>query len=415
MAGAGEPLAPVDQAHAGLDDPLADRALADDPLADGAPFGAAAAGATARDSVAGSTVSERAREVLADDADLVDPDVADPDLVGLDVDGDTRTDLGLPPEPRPAPTAQPTAQPTARRTDPADAPAQPDDIGPVETDSEATVTIPVGSPGRGGPPGTPRPPARGPASGAYGGDADLRTQRIAPLPFGPSAGTQAEQQPARAFRPQPPASPLDFQDERPRGDRRKRGLAALAAVLGLVVVVLIAGFLLVRGLVGGGADNRAGSAPPPSASLGPAAIPSGYTRYAGTGFTVGVPAGWPPQSGRDGVVDAREPGSTRFLRLITVDSTTSALDQLTAAEKQFAANPSYGAYQRVKLGKVDYRGLDAADWEFTFTLDGVPRHVLYRGIVTGGRTYGLYLSTPADQWAKTSTVFQVAATTFRTS
>jgi len=60
------------------------------------------------------------------------------------------------------------------------------------------------------------------------------------------------------------------------------------------------------------------------------------------------------------------------------------------------------------------RGLDAADWEFTFTLDGVSRHVLYRGIVTDGRTFGLYLSTPAQQWTQSANVFQVAATTFRT-
>ena len=69
----------------------------------------------------------------------------------------------------------------------------------------------------------------------------------------------------------------------------------------------------------------------------------------------------------------------------------------------------------MKLARVDYRGLDAADWEFTFTLDGVPRHVLYRGIITGGKTYGLYLSTPESRWAASRNVFQVAADTFRTS
>ena len=97
-----------------------------------------------------------------------------------------------------------------------------------------------------------------------------------------------------------------------------------------------------------------------------------------------------------------------------IGSTRPALSQLSAAEKQFSADRSYGDYRRVKLQKVDYRGLDAADWEFTFTLDGIARHVLYRGIVTDGRTFGLYLSTPADQWTKSTDVFQVAANTFRT-
>ncbi|HST63743.1 MAG TPA: hypothetical protein VLM05_01025, partial [Mycobacteriales bacterium] len=149
--------------------------------------------------------------------------------------------------------------------------------------------------------------------------------------------------------------------------------------------------------------------------LGPATIPDGFTAYEGSGFSVAIPSGWPPAKQRSGVVDAKEPDSTRFLRLITVGSTAAAFDQLSAAERQFDADPSYGAYKRVRLERVDYRGLDAADWEFTFILDRVPRHVLYRGIVTGGKTYVLYLSTPESRWAASKNVFQVAADTFRTS
>jgi hypothetical protein len=411
-------------------------------------------------SVAASTAGGRGRETLAADDDLVDPDIADPDLLVLD-DGtrDTRAALGLPAPaepgtgaPRPAPAAQagspapwtatagpPAHQDTARAADSwagwrgeqdaaeqdaaeqdaaergaagagagglvGEAASGVGEVRPVETDSEATVTIPAADAG------TARPP-RPPTYGGYGGEADLRTQRIAPLPFGPPP---ADQQPARAFRPQP-NSPLDFQGERPPEDRRKRGLAALLVVVGLVVVVLVAGVLLVKGVVGGaGSDTSAGGGPTSSASSGPAPIPAGYTGYHGSGFSVGVPDGWPAETQRDGVVDVREPDSSRFLRLITADSTAPARDQLAAAEKQFAADPSYGSYRRVKLQKVAYRGLDAADWEFTFTLDGVARHVLYRGIVTGGRTYGLYLSTPAELWTKSTSVFQVAASTFRTS
>jgi len=339
-------------------------------------------------SVAGSTVGERARDVLADDAYLVDPEVADPELV--DMNAATHTDLGAPLEPLAMP----------------DRPAG--EGSRDGTDSEATVTLPSRPLT-----GAASPPAarRAPAYGSYGGGDELGTQRIAPLPFGtPPSGRQ---QPARAFRPQPPSSPLDFQDERSRGDRRKRNAAALLIVVVLIAAVLAGGFLLVRSLRGGG-DPNAGAPPSASASLGPATIPANYTRYQGAGFSVGIPKGWPPAERPNGVVDAREPNSTRFLRLITVDSTRSALSQLTSAEQQFENDPSYGAYRRVKLEKVDYRGLDAADWEFTFTLDGVARHVLYRGIVTNNRTFGLYLSTPSDEWAKSTDVFRVAADTFRT-
>jgi hypothetical protein len=339
-------------------------------------------------SVAGSTVGERARDVLADDADLVDPEVADPELV--DMNAATHTDLGAP--------LEPLAMPDRLAAD----------SSPDGTDSEATVTLPSRPlTGAASPPAT----RRAPAYGSYGGGDELGTQRIAPLPFGTSPS--GPQQPARAFRPQPPSSPLDFQDERSRGDRRKRNVAALLIVVVLIAAVLAGGFLLVRSLRGGG-DPNAGAPPSASASLGPATIPANSTRYQGAGFSVGIPKDWPPTERPNGVVDAREPNSTRFLRLITVDSTNSALSQLTAAEQQFENDPSYGAYRRVKLEKVDYRGLDAADWEFTFTLDGVARHVLYRGIVTDNRTFGLYLSTPSEQWTKSTDVFRVAADTFRT-
>ena len=338
-----------------------------------------------RESVAGSSVGGRGRDVLADDADLVDPHVADPDLVGMDAS--TSADLGVPLEPIGTPQRPPAEQTQAG------------------ADPDATVTLPS-RPGGSAPSGSPRTPAYG----SYGGRDDLRTQRIAPLPFG--SAPAEPQQPARAFRPQPPSPPPDFQDERSRGDRSKRGLAALLVVAVLVVAVL-GGFLLFRNLRGGGSPSASGP-PSATASLGPATIPTGFSRYAGTGYTVGIPAGWPPKARSSGVVDARDPGSARFIRLITVDSTASALSQLTTAEQQFENDPTYGSYQRLKLRKIDYRGLDAADWEFTFTLDGEPRHVLYRGIVSNGRTFGLYLSTPADKWTGSTNVFQVAATTFRT-
>ena len=113
------------------------------------------------------------------------------------------------------------------------------------------------------------------------------------------------------------------------------------------------------------------------------------------------------------MVDVTEPGSDRrFLRLITVGGGSKpALEQLTAAEAQFAANDAYAPYQKIRLEDVNYRGYDAADWEFTFGEQ--QRHVLYRGVVVDGRTYGIYLSVPADRWEESKPVFQVAADTFR--
>ena len=149
-----------------------------------------------------------------------------------------------------------------------------------------------------------------------------------------------------------------------------------------------------------------------ASSSAPAPLPAGYTLYRGGGYSIGVPPGWRAGEEKDGVVDIREPGSSRFLRMITVGGTSDALAQLTGAEQQFAAKAVYKPYARVRLENISFRGLDAADWEFTFTLNGQLRHVVYRGVVTGGTSYGIYLSTPADRWEQSAQILKVASDTF---
>lgn len=256
-------------------------------------------------------------------------------------------------------------------------------------------------------------------------DPDEPTQVVAPLPFG---GPREQQRPA----PRPPAwapapgggggrggdggGPLGFSGERPREERRKRNAAALVAVVALVLVAVLGAYLLVRGIRDGSSGQGAGGTPTssPSAAQSDAAVPSGYRRYQGDGFSIAVPADWKAEEGRNGVVDIKEPGTSRFLRLITVGgSGSSALAQLRAAEDQFSANDAYKPYERIKLGDVDYRDYDAADWEFTFELQGQERHVVYRGVATGGRSYGIYLSSLESTWSESAEVLKVAFDTFR--
>jgi hypothetical protein len=293
------------------------------------------------------------------------------------------------------------------------------DATPAE-DAGATTALPSWLPDR---------PGATTVLGTYGGPVDPRqpedaTQRIAPLPFG---GPPPEP-PRRAFAPaghQPanqPASqpghehgqqhgavlPGDLLADRAPADRR-RTVAALLAAVGLLVVAIVAGGLLLSGV---GRDGGGGGGNPSAAPTGPAELPAGYTEYEGDGFTVGVPATWQEEPEREGVVDLSEPGSdNRFLRLITVPGSKPALTQLKDAEAQFQQNPAYAPYEQVRLENVSYRGYDTADWEFTFGKQ--QRHVLYRGIVVGGTTYGLYLSVPADRWEESRGAFQVAADTFR--
>jgi eukaryotic-like serine/threonine-protein kinase len=154
----------------------------------------------------------------------------------------------------------------------------------------------------------------------------------------------------------------------------------------------------------------------PGGALGgasPASLPAGFHLHTDpTGFTVGVPDGW--QRSTEGPrTYFREPGRARYL---LVDQTTQPKDDpLTDWQ---ANEPSVarrlGGYERIFLDRVDYRGWNTADWEFTYAGRNDRVHVLNRNIrVSDGRAYALYWSTPERQWADSRGMFDVIAQSFQ--
>jgi hypothetical protein len=232
-----------------------------------------------------------------------------------------------------------------------------------------------------------------PEAAGRGSNDDVPTQVIPaqPVPFG-LGGFAAERPP-----------------EDPRPDRTA---AAMLIVAGLVVVLLVAAVVAARAWLGDstGSTRRAGSTVPSASPTGPAGLPAGFRRYQHPGgFSVAIPEGWTAEQRGTGIVDAQEPGSSRFLRLIRNGSSAGALRQLKAAEPGFAQrNPEY---RRLRLENVSYHRYDTAEWEFTFSRNGVMRHVLYRTIVADGASYGIYLSVPDSRWAASRRIFDVGTAT----
>jgi hypothetical protein len=73
----------------------------------------------------------------------------------------------------------------------------------------------------------------------------------------------------------------------------------------------------------------------------------------------------------------------------------------------------FEGYQRIRLEAVDYRGWNAADWEFTWRPGSGTLHVLNRNIrVSDKRAYALYWSIPSSDWQDRKADFQVVADTF---
>ena len=130
-----------------------------------------------------------------------------------------------------------------------------------------------------------------------------------------------------------------------------------------------------------------------------AEVPPGFERHQDpTGFSVAVPAGWQPE--REGSrVYLHDPESSAYL---LVDQTDDPRPDVVADWQQQEPGVArrQEGYRRIgEIRPVDYRGWQAADWEFVFG-PGERTHVLNRNVITspGTKAYALYWSVPSSRW-----------------
>ncbi len=118
--------------------------------------------------------------------------------------------------------------------------------------------------------------------------------------------------------------------------------------------------------------------------------PAGFTTDTGeAGWTVALPPGYQQTApGR-----YRQADTGRELRIDTGEGQPDAVADRERQAASFARrNPSY---EQIRIEPVDYQGVEAADWEFTF--QGL--HVLNRVFVVGGTGHSLWLQTPEDDFS----------------
>jgi hypothetical protein len=301
-----------------------------------------------------------------------------------------------------------------------------------------------------------------PASAAPLQKADPPQQAVAtPVPLrkrdpdvqGPAAGARPTAAPlahaASAVAPSGPASqPKPNDARRPGGSRRGRAAALVAALM-----LLVGGgggwWLVTRDGSGpasrtaspstsGGPQARSSVAPTPvalpdsaptvesasDATPSPArtrdgeeeepeaAVPAGFTLHEDdTGFSLAIPDGWERER-RGTSVYFREPSGRRYLQVDQTDEPKpDAADAWRANEPSVAGR--LADYERVRLEPTEYRGWQAADWEFTWQADSGRLRVLNRGfVVDGDQAYALLWSVPEDQWEDGLEDFEVFARTF---
>ena len=198
----------------------------------------------------------------------------------------------------------------------------------------------------------------------------------------------------RMFSPDPGAPPVVFTPEEEHREPpapwpvpRSRG--KLTAVLcGAVVLVLLA-ILFTNGreiLTREGRDARIMSSVDWAEYVDPE-----------TGFRIDYPSDW--RWSRDGqYTDFRHPNDAAALRVVVQDANgRTAENGWIELERRFRGEQP--SYSRIRLEATRFRGFGAAEWEFTYSRNGIELHNRDVGVVTGTKAFSLNFESRASTWS----------------
>ena len=239
-------------------------------------------------------------------------------------------------------------------------------------------------------------------------------QRTSALPVAEVRAAAAAAAPAAKPAPSQPAW-----DRPPPVARRRRRSRSRALLAGLVLLPAASVVALVvvldpgSGGRPGGQPAEQGSSPSAAASADPGtALPDGWTLLeAEQGWGIGVPPGYVRSTYRGSQVQLRDPAARRTLR-VDVQATADGGAEQALARLSPSLGGQLAGYQELRLEAADYRGLDAADLEFTY-VDQTELRVLDRAVVAqDGRTYYLYWQVRATDWEQALPVFEQLLETF---
>jgi hypothetical protein len=186
-----------------------------------------------------------------------------------------------------------------------------------------------------------------------------------------------------------PPEPAPTSTSVSRAPGRRRGLRTLLLLVPLVLLAAAAAVLLRPSGDGGRDEAGPGDAKQYQGELVAWTHPE-------AGYTVHYPKGWLVQPKDGSTTDFREPNTGRYLR---VGWTATPSDDPVAAwesgEQSFQSK--YPIYDRIRIEGTQYRGHDAAIWEWTYKVER-ELHAINLGWVDGDRGYALNFQTRAVDW-----------------
>ncbi|MFI5795430.1 serine/threonine-protein kinase [Streptomyces sp. NPDC051677] len=119
------------------------------------------------------------------------------------------------------------------------------------------------------------------------------------------------------------------------------------------------------------------------------------THEGGQGYSIGLPTGWKYKS--SGAAGDRFTGPDG--QTLLVAWTTTPKDDPVADWKNQERYMKRSQYQKVRIEKVNYRGWNTADWEFTYTEGGTAYRTIDRGfVVSASQGYALMYTAKSATW-----------------
>ncbi|MFD6172088.1 serine/threonine-protein kinase [Streptomyces coeruleorubidus] len=199
----------------------------------------------------------------------------------------------------------------------------------------------------------------------------------------------------------------------PTGSNRRRRLRTLALVVALAAIIGGGTAVVLQQWdesrqTAGGASGSPGST---TVEQPGGSVPDGWTRRDDpAGFSLYLPKGWKRKTfgpqGELKQIDYTPDGGRHFVR-IAVDTSPDFADPYAHQLDLEQQLQRLVDYKRVKLERNVYRDRDGALWEYTWTAQakdtefpGPRRAIEETYVARDGTEYALYMSAPAQDWAK---------------
>lgn len=121
----------------------------------------------------------------------------------------------------------------------------------------------------------------------------------------------------------------------------------------------------------------------------------GDVAQGGQGYSIGLPKGWAFQSASAAGDRFTGPDGQKLLVAWTSTPKGDPVGDWKNQERYMVRSQ----YQKIRIGQVDYRGWNAADWEFTYVESGTKYRTIDRGFVVNDHLgYALMYTAKAANW-----------------